>query len=136
MRRSTSSAHRVFIIGAGMSKEVGAPLVSEFFRVILDTVAPSRTEALRQYRGPGSGGDLEALLRELDHPTVAGPRLKGYPRVRHELLDGIVEALASTHFKHLHSHFGLRRSDDPYFHDARVYRLIKRVRKKHGLALG
>jgi len=62
-RNKLSRFERVFIVGAGVSCEVGAPGVADFLRRLLESVPRSRSKTLRAYLGRcKSGMNIENVL--------------------------------------------------------------------------
>jgi hypothetical protein len=129
---------RAFLIGAGMSCEVGAPSIRNFLRTLVNGIARSRTRTLREYVvSLPESPDLEQVLTDFEHEDVWSRYLTRSERntARQELLNGIVEILANIHYQHFKTHYGLRREHDPYFADMRRLRMVDNTRKKHGLTV-
>jgi hypothetical protein len=121
-----------------MSCEVGAPGVGGLLSAILDSLPQSKTTNLRAYIAQKPSRDIEKILSDFVRPEIwsrlISPSVR--KRARRELLWGIVRILENAYYRHLGRHFGIRRWDDPYYLDVRDYRIIKAVRKEHGLPLG
>jgi len=125
---------RTFVLGAGVSAEIGAPTVSIFLPMLLDLVPPRRVRRIRELNHATRGHhDIEALLARLDQAIARGESWNGFKvpwlrRARQELLNAVAETLDRIQFQHLRTHLGYQRSDNPYYFAARDFRIVDSVK--------
>jgi len=133
-KASTPVTGRTFVLGAGVSAEIGAPTVWNFLPVILDTVPPGRIGKIRKLSEATRGRhDIEAMLGRLDQAIARGESWHGFRvpwlrRARQELLNAVAETLDRIQFQHLKNHLGYQRSDNSYYFAARDFRIVDSVK--------
>lgn len=125
---------RVFVIGAGMSKEVCAPLLKDFWTYISINVSKSDISKARSYVRGIRDNNIESILSRIDKNLFKGclkgkytaPELRA---IRTEIVNAICEALTVIQYQFLHKHYAYLRHEDPYFYCARDFKALERVKK-------
>jgi len=117
----------VYVLGAGMSKDLGAPLIVDFMNSLLKYVPISQTRRLRTFLvkryssiSKAKKANIETILSDLDKAISEGKLLVGYniPMlriIRHELVMGIASTLDRVHYKVLEDLYSYKRYEDPYY---------------------
>lgn len=100
-------ARRVFIIGAGMSRECGAPLRGEFLTPPFFNLASPQAQALvneflARFDDQSHARVFEELWWRVDEAITRGQELVGYaprdlPKIRSALLTVLTEVLSAVH---------------------------------------
>jgi hypothetical protein len=112
-----------FVIGAGMSAECGAPVISQFLKVpFTNLVKGKRLNLLQKFISSaypeGAAPNIEEVLSRVDHAIVKREPLAGYSshklqEVRQAITYVITEVLAKVWDK-LNKDFGANKQDNPY----------------------
>jgi len=137
VKSSPEYAKRVYIIGAGMSREVGAPGIDDFLEELLRRVPKSRTQRLREFRARyGRKRNIEKMLSEIDKHIIEGKNLDGYDvpslrKIRAEIVNGISDTLASIQYHFLSAHYDYKRYEDPYYYWSRDFKAVERIKAKY-----
>jgi len=143
MKTEFEYSKRVYIIGAGMSAEVGVPLIKDFMEKLLNIVPASKINKLLKFLISRYGSlrkskkkNVERILSELDKSLIKGTYLAGFDvpairKIRIQLINAITYTLSKLHYNFLKEHYNYNSYEDPYFYEARDLRLLNVLGVKH-----
>lgn len=136
----TMDGAKVFILGAGMSKEVGAPGVADFmYRILHGKLPVGKIEYLRRFGADEYGKkfekvSVESLLTRIDNALWKGKPIGTWDveklrKVRAQLVNAMTLLLSKVQACYLEEHYYYHRYKDPYYSEARDRRLIEQIRR-------
>ncbi len=140
MKTKFEYSKHVYIIGSGISAEVGAPLIKDFMEKLLHIVPPSKIKMLNEFLSIKYGTiekakkkNIERILSELDRSLIKGEPLSRFDiptitKIRSQLINAIAYTLSKIHYNFLNEHHNYNSYEDPYYYHARDFRLLKRVK--------
>lgn len=127
---------RVYVIGAGVSKEIGAPLIKNFWHELLQCIPVSRRHRLARFREAQSRPqNIEDVLTSIDTAIFNGAPIGPYGipplrAIRSDIVNSISDTFTAVQHKFLHDHYSYERYQDAYYYWARDFRALDRVKAK------
>lgn len=127
---------RVYVIGAGVSKEVGAPLIKNFWHELLQCIPASRRHRLARFRdAQPRPQNIEDVLTSIDTSIFNGTPIGPYGipalrAIRSDIVNSISDTFTAVQHKFLHDHYSYERYQDAYYYWARDFKALDRVKAK------